>query len=90
MFKRNLLPALIIALVIICSCDSKVNNDPAAWPVDPIEVFILISNEFGDNLLEDATDGNWYTIDGRRLTGQPTKKGVYIQHGKKVIPQIRY
>ena len=37
-----------------------------------------------------ATDGNWYTIDGRRLNGQPTKKGVYIHHGKKVIPQIRY
>lgn len=38
----------------------------------------------------DATDGNWYTIDGRRLNGQPTKKGVYIHHGKTVIPQIRY
>mgnify|MGYP006873157881 CR=1 FL=1 len=27
----------------------------------------------------------WYTIDGRRLQGQPTQKGVYIVNGKKVI-----
>ena len=26
----------------------------------------------------------WYTIDGRRLTGKPTKSGVYINGGKKV------
>ena len=37
-----------------------------------------------------ANDDRWYTIDGRRLNGQPTKKGVYIHHGKKVVPQIRY
>ena len=27
----------------------------------------------------------WYTIDGRRLNGKPTKKGVYINNGKKAI-----
>jgi hypothetical protein len=26
-----------------------------------------------------------YTIDGRRINGKPTKKGVYIHHGKKVV-----
>ena len=36
-----------------------------------------------------ATDDNWYTIDGRRLDTQPTQKGVYIHHGKIVIPPIR-
>ena len=35
-----------------------------------------------------ATDDKWYTIDGRRLNGKPTKKGVYIHHGKVVVPQI--
>ena len=29
--------------------------------------------------------GQWYTIDGRRLQGQPTQKGTYIYNGKKVI-----
>ena len=27
----------------------------------------------------------WYTLDGRRLDGQPTAKGLYIHGGKKVI-----
>ena len=30
-------------------------------------------------------DGYWYTIDGRRLTGKPSQKGIYIQNGKKII-----
>ena len=28
---------------------------------------------------------SWYTIDGRKLNGQPTKKGVYIRNGKVVM-----
>ena len=27
----------------------------------------------------------WYTLDGRRLDGQPTAKGLYIHGGRKVI-----
>ena len=27
----------------------------------------------------------WYTIDGRKLSGKPAKKGVYIHNGKAVI-----
>lgn len=27
----------------------------------------------------------WYTIDGRKLSGKPTKKGIYIQNGKKHV-----
>ena len=26
----------------------------------------------------------WYSLDGRRLSGKPTKKGLYIHNGKKV------
>lgn len=32
-----------------------------------------------------TTNGIWYTIDGKRLNGQPTRKGVYIIDGKKMI-----
>lgn len=31
------------------------------------------------------SDDAWYTLDGRRLQGQPTAKGVYVVNGKKVI-----
>ena len=27
----------------------------------------------------------WYTLDGRKLDGKPTKSGVYIRDGKKVV-----
>ena len=35
----------------------------------------------GDN------DAAWYTLDGRRLPGRPTAKGIYLQHGRKVAIQ---
>lgn len=34
---------------------------------------------------ERSTDGAIYTLDGRRVNGKPTQKGIYIQNGKKVI-----
>ena len=27
----------------------------------------------------------WYTLDGTRLSGQPTRKGIYVNNGKKVV-----
>ena len=33
---------------------------------------------------EFATAAEWYTLDGRRLQGKPTKSGMYINNGKKV------
>ena len=33
---------------------------------------------------EVVLDG-WYTLDGTRLSGQPTRKGIYVNNGKKVI-----
>lgn len=32
-----------------------------------------------------VTSNDWFTIDGRRLSGMPTKKGVYIHNGQAVI-----
>ena len=29
--------------------------------------------------------GYWYSIDGRKLSGKPTKKGLYIHNGKKIV-----
>ena len=28
---------------------------------------------------------NWYSVDGKKLNGEPTKKGVYIMNGRKVL-----
>jgi len=33
----------------------------------------------------DNLDDRWFTIDGRRLNGKPTKKGLYILNDEKVV-----
>ena len=33
----------------------------------------------------DNSNDAWYTLDGRKLSGEPTKKGMYIVNGKKVV-----
>lgn len=33
----------------------------------------------------DGTSDNWYTLDGRKLDKQPSRKGLYIRGGKKVV-----
>ena len=40
----------------------------------------LINDETTDHLNE-----GWYTIDGQKLSKKPTRKGLYIQNGKKHI-----
>ena len=35
--------------------------------------------------LRDMTTGDWYDLNGRKLNGMPTKKGVYIMNGRKVV-----
>ena len=41
-----------------------------------------IRTNVNDN--DNVNDG-WYTIDGRKLQGKPTQKGVYIMNGRKVV-----
>ena len=35
--------------------------------------------------ITNITNGDWYDLNGRKLQGIPTKKGVYIFNGKKVV-----
>lgn len=34
---------------------------------------------------EESNNDTWYSLDGRRLDSKPTKKGVYIRSGKKIV-----
>ena len=44
-------------------------------------------NGIGHTEITEITEraGAWYTLDGVRLDGKPTKKGLYIYGGKKVV-----
>ena len=57
--------------------------------VNTVREFVL---NFGNGEITGITttnstnsDGAWYTIDGRKLDKQPTRKGLYIFNGKVVI-----
>ena len=30
-------------------------------------------------------EGEWYSVDGMKLAKQPTRKGVYVNNGKKIV-----
>lgn len=38
-----------------------------------------------DNNQYPITNNHWYSLDGRRLIGKPTTKGVYINGGRKIL-----
>ncbi len=44
----------------------------------------IVSAEANSSLLHSSLS-EWYTLDGRKLDGQPTAKGLYIHGGKKVV-----
>ena len=61
-------------------------SDQSRWasslfvtPYDPHAIATGISE------VQQATSDAWFTIDGQKLSDKPTKKGVYIQNGKKTI-----
>lgn len=35
--------------------------------------------------LPPLSSDSWYTLDGRKLSGKPTSKGIYINQGKKIV-----
>ncbi len=68
-------------------------NEPVNENVQTARAFVM---DFGDGSSEltgiisitadqRSTDGATYTLDGRKLNGKPTAKGVYIQNGRKVV-----
>lgn len=52
---------------------------------DNFKVASLTTNIEATRATMKETDNVWYTLDGRRLTGVPCQKGLYIHQGKKFI-----
>ena len=44
------------------------------------------TDKIDDVSIQGGTD-TWFTLDGRKLSGKPTAKGVYVKKGKKVMIQ---
>ena len=70
-----------------------------AIEVGPNKAWLSISNAnaraislvFGETTkitntnLTNLTNGDWYDLNGRKLQGMPTKKGIYMNNGRKVV-----
>lgn len=39
----------------------------------------------GVQVVQGVQDDSWFTLDGRKLNGKPTAKGVYINGGRKIV-----
>ena len=37
------------------------------------------------NVNDETSSDNWYTLDGRKLQQKPSKNGLYIKNGKKIV-----
>ena len=49
-------------------------------PTDPTGISSIDNSQSA----ADNEAGDWYTIDGRKLSGKPAQKGIYIVNGRKV------
>ena len=34
---------------------------------------------------EESIKNSWYTLDGRKLNGEPKQRGIYVKNGRKII-----
>ena len=48
-------------------------------------VFDDETTKIANTNITNITNGNWYDLNGRKLNGMPTKKGVYLFNGRKVV-----
>lgn len=74
-----------------CRAYFQLNGITAGNPASGGDVKAFVLNFGGDsadglkdlNNSKDLNDGAWFTIDGRKLSGKPMQRGIYIHNGRK-------
>ena len=69
-------------------------------PSSPVTITAKTVNGFTDTITvtykdpdailgvkDDTLPEEWFTVDGRKLEGRPSKRGIYILHGRKIVIQ---
>ena len=54
-------------------------------PSARITIVFEDATKIANTNITNITNGDWYDLNGRKLNGMPTKKGVYVVNGKKVV-----
>ena len=76
-----------------CRAHFRLKGIEAGDPVDPSSLVRAFVLNFDDNAngiiaIENGKltiDNSWFTLSGRKLSGKPSRAGVYIYNGKKVM-----
>ena len=77
-----------------CRAYFQLNGLTAGTPTSQVRAFRLNFEEDSETTgilsttdFTDYTDKNaaWYTVDGVKLSGKPTRKGIYLYGGLKVV-----
>ena len=63
---------------------ASVNNAPAFFGFGGSGENTTAINEHESHQSHEFT-GDYYTLDGRKLQGKPTQKGIYVRNGRKII-----
>lgn len=65
------------------------DNNGGSGDSAPLQLIIEgttgIETVHGEGLTVKGLSDRWYTLDGRQLQGKPTKKGLYINNGSKMV-----
>ena len=72
-----------VELNIACDFRSLVVSDYFVFDTKPLTVSTTGIKEIGQWTIDNNTDV-WYDLNGRKLPGKPTKKGFYLNKGRKI------
>lgn len=67
---------------------AKVNNFSLNFDADEVTIILRVDDNDQWSTVNgqcSMDNGQWYTLDGRRLIGKPVERGFYIHQGKKVF-----
>ncbi|MBR6885025.1 MAG: hypothetical protein IKN01_04890 [Prevotella sp.] len=65
--------------------ESRWASSSFVTPYDPHAIATGVQIMDNGQWTMDNYSDEWYTIEGQKLSGKPTKKGVYIFNGKRVV-----
>lgn len=65
--------------------DKPVEKARSYYPINPQGEKTAIMTLRTDGTISTTAPQGWYTLDGRRLDTMPTRKGIYIKDGIKVV-----
>ena len=82
------LPDLNYQIKFIPTQNGEEIGDVTDFPADEFDFDSELDDATGIKAVDSGqltVDSGWWTIDGRKLSGKPNTKGVYINNGRKVV-----